>query len=400
MTEDLLTNEVGAYYEYALTKGNHPWHQWAQKRVLNKTGDVSNLGGAINTVFGAPVYDHINREYNAHAILKKENWDRSGFRFTTSDPGTPVTGGADPGTVTIVDASPSEQDSRPAMLHTAGDITLEAGFQATHDDGLDVYEWKYMIYQDIHANGLNQELLRDAETEAGALTANTSDAKNDANGQGLETLDRAIASDAEEDDVGGSYTGAYDIFGDGQASAWDRDSTTTFDSVVVRPDGSKGTFGTDLTFQIAGVDQVLNDTEDDDADPDSQVILTGRDTRQLLDDEFASQGRYDLTEVQAKIGFDGLTASATHDGRDISTTLRAYKGRPIVTDTNVPSDGSSRLYVIDQRKMHMKVGFPTLFFSIDDPAIRGQFDERFLYVSAEQLYNVDPGKHGKVRSIS
>lgn len=408
MANDLLGDQIGSLYEYALTKGRMPFHRNMQRKLF-KTGDVSNLGGAINVVFGAPVYDTVNREANAHTVLGTQPWERSGFRtadLSNADPSTRVTGGADPGTVSIVDAAPTEISGKPAFLHTAWDITMDAGFRTEHDDGLDAYEWKRQIYRDIHAEGLNIELLRSAEAESSSIGGtNTSDAKNSGNGQGLESLDRAIASDAEEDDVAGTGTGHYDLFG----GDMDRDSGTDYDSVVVRPDGSKGTFGTNLTFQLAGVDQVINDTEDNGADPSSQIFLTGRDTRQLLDDEFQSQGRYDAGQVTAKLDMNGLTPSATHDGHDLAFTLRSYRDRPIVADKNVPANGttapdggtgSSHLFLMDQGEIHMKNGWPTLYFDIDNPAVRGQFDTRALYVTAEQLYPTNPRVSGKVRSIS
>lgn len=423
---DLLNQDVGTYYEHAYRRG--AIQRFA--RAFFKAGDVSGLAGAINVTFGALVYDQVNRETNAHAIIKKEDWERSGFRVTTSNPNTKLFGGADPGLVganfpfgtapsgvgTMVDVSPTELKTIPAFVHTPFDLTLDAGFRARHDDGLDVWEWKLAVMRDIHAQGLSEETLRSAEAAQGVSTAATTDAKNDitntsndAEGRGLENLDRLFASEDERDDLAGNANaGWYDVY-EGDV---DRDTATTFDSVVVRGDGSKTTFNLNVPFSIDGLNTLLDDTETNGADEDSQVFLTRRDTRRAFYNELGSAGRFDLTELQAKLDMAGLSTSATHEGRDVTFAVRAYQGRPFVVDRNVPSNGTvvtsfphggtgkGRVFLLDQRYIHYKVGFPTLFVDVDNPVIRGQFDTRALYLTAEQLYVTRFNVHGKMRSIS
>jgi hypothetical protein len=418
MSNDLLGNNVSSYVEWSLENKAYP--KFAKN--FFKAGDVSNLGGAINVTYGALVYDQVNRESNAHAILKKEPWERSGFRVTTSDPNTKGAGGADPdadtasgstqGTVASnIDTSPTELDSIPGFLHSPFNLTTDAGFRAQHDDGLDVWEWKLAVMRDIHSQLLNEELVRSAHADSNDIGANaTSDAKNDANSnaKGLETIDRHIASDQEDDDLASSNdNGHYDPYeGDVDRSA------TTFDSVVARPDGSKNNYNQNLTWQLDGWDTIIDDTEDNGADPTAQVFLTGRDTRRAFYRELQSQGRYDLTSVQAKLDMDGLSTTATHPGRDITFTIRAYQDRPIVADKKLASNGTNdfdddgenggtgltHTYLIDQRHAHMKVGFPTLYVDVDNPVIRGQFDTRALYLTCEQSYFTRYNVHGKQRS--
>lgn len=412
-----IGDNVSSFVEWSLRERSYP--KFASS--FFKVGDVSGLSGAINITYGALVYDQVNRESNAHAVIKKEPWERSGFRVVTSDPSTKSAGGADPdadtsgsstqGTVASnIDTSPTELDSIPAFLHSPFNLTTDAGFRAQHDDGLDVWEWKLAIMRDIHSQSLNEELLRSAEADANDITANTTDAKNDSNSnaKGLESLDRFIASSAEEDDLGTTQTGTYDVY-EGDV---DRDSSTTFDSVVVRPDGSQGTFGTNLAWQLEGWEKMIDDTEDNGADPTAQVLLTGRDTRRAFYRELQSHGRYDLTSVQAKLDMDGLSTTATHPGRDITYTVRAYQDRPVIADKNVASNGTNdwdddganggtglrHTYLIDQRHAHIKVGFPTLYVDVDNPVIRGQFDTRALYLTCEQAYVTRFNVHGKQRS--
>lgn len=409
---DLIGNDVASYYEYAYKRGTMP--KFA--RNFFKTGNVSGLGGAINPIYGALVYDQINRETNAHAILKKLSWDRSGFRVTNTNPATKGYGGADPGSVgTVVDYVPTELDSIPAFLHSPFDLTLDAGFRARHDDGMDIWEWLVQINRDGHAQMLNEELLRSAEAEAADIGANTTDAKNDAagGGKGMESIDRFIASEAEADDLAGGFTGVYDVYEQTTGNVLgDRDDNTGFDAVVVRPDGTQTTYGTNLPFQIKGIDTLIDETENNGAIPAEQIFLTRRDTRRAFYDEIATAGRYDLTEVQAKLDFGGLSPTATHPGRDISYTIRAYQDRMIVVDKHVPSNGTTKTpfpqggtglghwYAIDQRHMHLKVGFPTLYVDMDNPIVRGQFDTKALYLTCEQLYMTRANTSGKMRSIA
>lgn len=371
------------------------------KGYFAKTGNVAGHSGAINPTYGAVVYDHVNREANAHAIFKKEMWERSGFRVLTTNPTTKGYGGADPGSIgTVVDLSPAELSTIPGFLHTPFDLTLDAGFRSQHDDGLDLWSWKKAAERNVHVQLLNEELLKDAETEAANGGGNTTDAKNDATGtatgKGLETIDRLISSDAEEDAVGGANSGWYDVY----EGAIDRDSGTTYDSHVLRPDGSKLTFGTDLPFQIKALDKAINFTEDDGAIASAQVWLTGRDTRQAVYDELKAAGRFELTQVQAKLDYQGLSQTALHPGRDISFTTRAYQFRPFVVDKNVAVDGIDRIYLPDMRNIHIRVGFPTLYVEVDNPVIRQKFDTQAIFLTCEQIYQTRFNTSAKIRSIS
>lgn len=411
MSENLLGNDVAALYEYVFRKSKYSKQLMRQ---FFKAGTVSTHGGAINTTYGALVYDQVNREANVHAFIKKVPWEKSGFRVTTSNPTTKGYGGADPGSVgTVVDYTPSELKSIPGFIHSPFDMTLAAGFRAGVDDGLDLWDWLVAINRDGHAQLLNEELLTSAQVEAnvgGAVTDPKNETAGGARGKGLESLDRLISADAEEDDLGGSGSGWYDVY-EGDV---DRDTATTYDSVICRPDASQTTFGTNLPFQLAGVDFLLDTTANNGADPSSQMFVTQRTSKRLLYDELGAQGRFDLTEVKAKLDLNGLSLTSTQEGRDINFAVRAYQGVPIVCDRWVPSNGTTartataadggtghgHWYLLDQRHIHLKVGIPTIMASTDNPVVRGQFDTRALYLTAEQLYATRFNVHGKLRSIS
>jgi len=392
----LITN-IGEMVEWAYNQQHYvPF----LKGYFAKTGNVAGHSGAINPTYGAVVYDHVNREANGHAIFKKEMWERSGFRVLTTNPPTKGYGGADPGSIgAVVDLSPDELSTIPGFLHTPFDLTLDAGFRSQHDDGLDLWSWKKAAERDVHVQLLNEELLKNAESESVTLdTNNTTDAKNDANGtgKGMETIDRLYSSDAEEDAIAAVGTGHFDVY----EGAIDRDSATTYDAHVIRPDGSKLTFGTDLPFQTKALDKAINFTEDDGGVASAQVWLTGRDTRQAVYDELKAHGRFDLSQVQAKLDYQGLSQTALHPGRDISYTTRAYQMRPFVVDKNVAVDGIDRIYLPDMRNIHIRVGFPTLYVEVDNPVIRQKFDTQAIFLTCEQIYVTRFNTSAKIRSIS
>lgn len=402
MADQLLGNSVGDFYAYAFQRGKVP----AFAGQFFKTGNVSGLAGAINVTYGALVFDQINREVNAHAIVKKEVWERSGWRVTTSNPTTLGYGGADPGSVgAVVDFTPTEIYTVPGYLHTPFDVTMDAAFRAQHDDGLDIWAWKRAIMRDAHAQLLNIEFLRSAAAEGNAIGAGgSSDPKNAGGGKGLESLDRLISSTAEAT-VFKTGAGNYDVY----ETIGDRDAGTAYDSVIVRPDGSQATYGTNLPFQVTGIDTAIDTTEDNGADPSACVMLCGRGSRRKFYNELQAAGRYDLTSVQAKLDMAGLQVTATHPGRDITFTVRAYSERPFVSDKNVPSNGTTQpnggtgtqhIFGLDQRHVQMMVGFPTLFVEVDNPVIRGQFDTKALYLTAEQAKVTRFNTSFKVRSIS
>lgn len=402
-------NTVADLVDYSLAKGNYGYFQ----RMLSKSGDVSTLSGAINIVYGSLVYDQVNRESNIHAIFRKTGWDRSGFRETSSDLAAPLSGGADIGDslAAVGDMVPSEVFGEPAFLHNTFDLSLEAGWKANHDDGMDIWDWISQIQRDQHAHGLSKELARSAEAEANDFGANTTDAKNGANGNGLESLDRAIASGAEEGVYGGTYTGTYDLYG----GTWDRDAASSIhDSVVVRPNADTSFSTTPQPFQMKGLDYVIDTTENNGANPTTSIILTGRTTRRKLYNELETYARGQYDEASAKLDLGGLQMTSTSQGRDVTFQVRTYQGRPIIADKSVASNGTSdwdansanggtgspHIYVIDSTAIHIKTGFPTLYVDGDNPIYRGEFSTKALYLSCEQLFPTRANVHGKVRDIA
>jgi len=92
----------------------------------------------------------------------------------------------------------------------------------------------YMAVQ--HKELINQALLNDVESDAGAAAADYT-GTND-----FESLDRIISSDAEEDTLGGTYANIYNPW-ETTTSQIDRNAGTDFDATVDSAGGAIGTNG-------------------------------------------------------------------------------------------------------------------------------------------------------------
>lgn len=411
---DLYGGDLAALYEHCLTKGAAP--QFIKNFLMKAGGTVSDMAGAINLVYGSLVYDLPNRAATAHAIFKKVPWEISGYRYSTGNPNTKLQGGMDPGTImSDIDTTPAELSSIPGFVHSAAGLGVDANFRMNHDDGLDGWAWKRANLRDIHAQGLNEELLNSAEAEANAIGAGgSSDAKNAGNGVGIETIDRAFASKLEADQfkVG---TGNYDVF----ETQVNRDAANAlFEAQVYKPDATQTAFQTNVPFQVDGLYAVIDATEKRGADPGSQVFLTGYESRRALYKELATMGRFDASgQVQAKISMAGIAPTATHNGRDITFTVKTFEDRIVIADHIVPSNGTTKAtpatdvyadggtglphwFLPDMRHAHIKVGFPTMYLEADNPIYLAAWKSRFVYWTCEQFYATKWNVHGKVRSQS
>lgn len=451
---DPLIQDIAGMYAYAMRK------RFPYLGVFGKTeGTFANHLGAHNMVYGATVFDQVNRSTNGWAIFGKLNWDRTGYRLDVSNPTVKGFGASDASN-TVVSASDyvhvtvSETDLiRPGFIYTPFNTTMEAAFRTRKDDGVDLIDYKRIRNREVHAQMLNEEWLRDATAlYTGVATggADTPTSLGSPTGlardvlpsgvsvgaaPGMESLDRIISSFSELGPNQGIVAAADSGWGDVNAQtqsgtdasaagsgtlAINRDTANQFtDSVVLRGDGSATGFTAsssgNMPFQIDALDALIDQTEINGAHPTDQIIFTGYKTRRKIYNEFRNMGRFDETEkVQAKYTMDGLNVTGTHDGRDITFTVRSYQTRPIVADRNVAGgagfanggespvagEGAARLYLADQSAIKIQVGIPTLYFDVDNPLIRGRFDSVAMYLTAAQGRPTRLNTSGKLRNIS
>jgi len=354
--------------------------------LVQKSDDAltTSDAGIINPMYGKVVWDWLNKEDNAFSLLPKKPWRQSGFRVITADRSGKATGVDEEGALPDTD-----HPTRAAILNeisevmTRFEITRKAQLESEIDDGIDAWPQERNYQAQAHASGINEMLLADASAAAAGAGAHSTNAK----GSDFESIDRMISSDAEEDDFGGSYNGWFDVY----ESAGDRDSGTTYDAVY------DGNGGTDRPLTLAMIDDLLKDTKVNGANRARQIFLTGEDT---LNDWMALVSpQFRFEEKRVTKGVNGVrTASGTDVGFDIS----AYRGVPIFTSIDVPSDGSSRIYLIDLDHMYFKVRVPTIYLETDLRAhmlLSDSLKRQGAYLTTGQLECTRFNVHGKIRDL-
>lgn len=246
---------------------------------------LSTTTAAFNTLYGRAVWTWINRMPSLWAALAKQTWQGSGIRVATADPATWTSGiGED---ATLPDSvkptyglmkfplrqllTKIQYSRKQFILSKAGDDAIPTPQQLVKDAA------------EGHIAGLDALIQKNAETEAGAASANYGGGGSD--GYQTDSIDRIIASGQEEGDLGGTHAGWYDPW---DGSSYDRDGGTTYDAVVVNGDGTlTSAFTTDATFSLDALDTLYSTCRKKGLDPRNAFFYTGWDTymrwKQLID---------------------------------------------------------------------------------------------------------------------
>ena len=338
---------------------------------------LESTTAAHNIIYGATIWTWANRQCNAFAALKKVPWVGGGVRVATGDPATWATGLGEEGDVQLTDSvmptyaymkyglkqiiTKLQYSRKQLVLSKAGDDSIPTPEQLRRDCG------------EGHALGLNKMIMYNCETAAAALTAdNTGTA-------GLEFLDRIISADAEEDDLGGTYNHAYDPFVDG-GGTYDRDSGTTHDSVVVHGDGTlcyqtgNPLFTTDATLTLDAIDTLYSNCRKNGLRTENAFWLTGWDTymrwKNLIDPK---QRFVDPVNVQFSVN-----GAQTEVGAKGGFTTSSYYNIPIIIDQNCPTDTISKIFLIDQSSVFLRIATPTILVDSEFPLIATRTTQKKL----------------------
>lgn len=360
---------------------------FGQARAYQKTDDpvLSSTTGVLTTLYGEAVWSMIHRERNALAALPKVPWAQDGLRVSTADPAKKVEGMAETGTFpeTVKPTwAPYKLDSK--WEATTWDVFEKARQHTMRNEGINLDAELRREMMDIHLTGLDEYLLKCAETEAGAA----SDDRAAADMTNLESLDRLISSGAEEGVFGGSHNHWYDPYG----TTIDRDAGTTYDSQVLHGGG------TDRAISTALIDQLIRQCEDNGLKKEYSFFLTGRDTRDKIKSLMQAQLDYVPTQ-RVQFSVNGVQ---TDPGLNVGPTVVAYNDIPIITDKNTPKDTISRIFLIDTRYMRVRLMLPTMFLSTRGQSDWLQLDKiktmnAFLTVAEVECPNFKP--HGKLRDL-
>jgi len=171
----------------------------------------------------------------------------------------------------------------------------------------------------------------------------------------IATLDRVIASEDEEanaDDVNGTayQDGDLDVYNiDRSATAADESNEANWADAVVNHNAGGG--NRQLTQDV--LNETIESLEQNGTDRSNLVMFTGHDTARVISELVESQFRADAMQELMAQAVDRGTDSGTETraGKGWGTQLNTYEGIPIVPGPNVPSDGLSRVYLLDMTSM-------------------------------------------------
>ena len=354
---------------------------------------TSGTTGVFNAVFGQFVWDQFNQEANTFGILPKTVWKKSGWRLATARAGTTADGGvSEGGTIpeSIKKTYLEVTNGLKTTAHTFENTEIQEYLVGVDDDAAAALTDLMKGGASKHKEAMNQQLLRDASAQAAAASANY------AGITGFETIDRVISSDSEEDAFGGTYTGYFDIFG------LDRDSATTFDSVV---DHNSGT-DRDLT------DSILRSNIYDikEAGGNTTVINTGWDAINATIALYIDQLRYSNVVSESKVTVD-VNGIQTEEGINAGFRVSSVYGIPMIASKDVTKDTLSRMYLLDtsdpenagEPRLTLSMAKPTRFFDagIDrgSPFVVGKFTTKILYETVAEIKCTRLDLQGKIRDL-
>lgn len=354
---------------------------------------LSTTTGVFNAVFGKFIWNQFNQEANAFGILPKDVWRKSGWRLATAKAGSTADGG-------VSEAGAIPESIKPTFLEvTNGLKTVAHNFEVSEvqqylasvdDDAASDLAQIRQYGAEKHKEAMNQMLLVDASAEALAGTATY------AGKDGFETIDRVISSDSEEDAFGGSYDDFFDIFG------LDRNSATTFDSVVSHDSGTDR----DLSDQL--IRDLIYDLKEVGAN--TTILLTGWDTSKEVIGLYSDQLRYSnvVSEAKIKISVNGIE---TEEGINAGFRVSSIYSIPMIQSKDVPQDVISRIYALDtsdpegsgEPRIGLSIAKPTRFFQagIDDntPFVIDKFSTQVLYETLGEIKCPRLDVQGKLRDL-
>ena len=335
---------------------------------------LSDTTGVYNPIYGAKTWVQFNEEVNAWSLLPKEAWTRSGWRAVTARGASPPTGGvaenaALPDTIkptfAVVTTKPK------TVVHTFNTSMIQQ-FLGKIDDSIgDTMAWLRDYFSREHVSHINKMLLADNDT---VVASN------------IESIDRVTGSISEE--AGCVDAGDLDIYSLDRSE----NSYAWADAYVDHNSGTARTFTMDM------LDTAI-DTITEDSGHEPNIILTGYDTRKRILQEQLVMQEY-IEPKKVSIGINGAT---TAEGVDAGFNVASYRGIPIFVSQDVPKDTISRVYLLNNEFLKIRVSHPTMYFengiSKGDPFAIDKLGDEGAYVTAAELICYNFAAQGKVRDL-
>lgn len=344
---------------------------------------ISTTTGVYNAVYGAKCWVNLNLEANAFGVVPKVPWDRSGWRLITARASSTATGGVAENAALPETIKPTfaEVSTKPKTIAHNFDTSEVMQFLGTVDDSLEdvmAVLREYMAKE--HGEHINKMLLADASAEAAGAGADYTGTAN------IDSLDRVVSSDSEEDAFGGTYNTWFDIYGR------DRDAAEAGSDAYV-----SHASGTDRSLSLALIDSMFQNVWQNGGKP--KVVMTGYDTLMATQQLLQSQQRF-MDSKRITPGVDGIQGV---EGIQAGFIVATYNNVPILPSKDMMQDTLSRMFFLDTDYMYLKVAKPTQYFESGilsgDPFGINRLGQEGMYRTMGEIICSFFGAQGKLRDL-
>ena len=414
---------VNAYKFNTIDEMEAAFYGWNRNFLRKADAPIAtSTAGVFNAVFGAYAWAQLNLEANAFGVLPKYPWDKSGWRVIRTkadsicDAGgcnNTTFGGTIEGGLIADAVKPTfvELDIRPKTLQYPIAATEVMEWLATHskDDIWGGLGSLRLFGAVQHKELLNRMLLADVELPA-VTNCGAFGGTND-----LESLDRIVSNDAEEDALGGSCgTDMYDPWR-GNTSVVDRDapSDAAFCSTVTSASGTIGTNGviTDDTLRTFLRDIRIA------AGKDPNVFLGSHEVYSEVQGLYMPSVRIANPYGEALVQID-VNGIQTFKGTGVGIHVDSIYGVPFIPTKDAPSNSCDsseigRLFALDTSdaegygypRIGIMVNIPTEYYEATRrtpgyPYVTGKFVEEGLFRTMGETACRHFKSQGKLRDIS
>jgi len=190
----------------------------------------------------------------------------------------------------------------------------------------------------------------EADGIARAVESSTDAGTQYADSDKITSIDRVVASEDEEanaTDVNGTAfnNGDLDVYNiDRSATGADASNEANWADAVVNHNS-----GTDRQLTKDALNETIESLEQNGTNRGNLTIFTGYDTARVISELTESQFRADAMDqlMSQTVNRGTDSGTETRRGHSWGTQLSTYEGIPIVPGPNVPSDGLSRVYMLD-----------------------------------------------------
>jgi hypothetical protein len=342
---------------------------------------LTSTSGSRNVLFGAKVFSQLNTKSEIFKLLKKEPWTQSGWRTLTGRHSA-TAGVAESG-----DFPPTEKPDIVEMtatlkeVVTAWETSSKAEILSEADDGLgNLAAFLRRENGEAHAYYLDDQLTATVETGTGQAVNN------------LESLDRATSTLAYVSDTDSPSNNEADC----DMYSVNISSSSWFDAGYTHYTAD----GTNNALALDDIDTGIATLLNNGLTYNDLILVTGHDTYQdlkgLMTTTTGAAWRYDLKSGGAA-NMNGVTGEA---GLNFDSRVGSYDGVPIFVSQHVPSDGVSRIYLLDTSSLAMRIAAPTTYIDNTNLAIRQSLSMEYAFLTAGELIAYRRDTSGSIRDLS